>query len=127
MKICSKCRVEKMESEFSRYRRRRSGFRSECLECARKAYWALTPEERSRRAFKNKCSRYGISTEDFEKMLREQAGKCRICKRDERLHIDHCHSTGGVRGLLCFNCNAALGLLKEDPELFLAARDYLRR
>ena len=70
--------------------------------------------------------RYGISLDDFEKMVSAQDGKCAICGLDpstveisaathRTLHVDHDHSTGRVRGLLCNGCNRAIGLLNESP------------
>jgi Recombination endonuclease VII len=53
----------------------------------------------------------GVSTEDYERMLAEQGGGCAICgapPKTRRLHVDHNHKTGKVRGLLCFRCNRAL-------------------
>lgn len=59
---------------------------------------------------------YGISVSDYERMLASQGGKCAICGRDKSgkkawrsFSIDHCHSTGRVRGLLCTPCNVHLG------------------
>ena len=82
--------------------------------------------------------KYGIGLAQYETMLERQSGACAICKRAERsrdrrtgnvcrLSVDHCHTTGEVRGLLCKNCNAAIGLLEHDPDLLDAARGYLRR
>lgn len=55
---------------------------------------------------------YGITPEDYDRMHAEQSGKCKTCKEvpvgDKargRLHVDHCHQTGKIRGLLCYRCN----------------------
>ena len=58
--------------------------------------------------------KYGITLADYDRMESEQGGKCKICSTTEpkgmgRWHVDHCHSTGKVRGLLCNNCNTKLG------------------
>ncbi len=45
----------------------------------------------------------------------------------QRLYVDHCHTTGRIRGLLCNNCNIAIGMLNDDPALFDAAKDYVIR
>lgn len=68
-------------------------------------------------------SKYGISPEDYSRMFADQNGKCAVCgvegsdkpgdKKKPRLAIDHCHTTGKVRGLLCGPCNRAEGLLKS--------------
>lgn len=78
---------------------------------------------------------YGLTDEDYERMNAEQSGRCAICRRDDiarsdstaGLVVDHCHATGRVRGLLCNLCNAGIGHLREDPAIFLAAIEYLRR
>src|SRR5690348_3193138 len=74
---------------------------------------------------------YGITTEIYNQMWAEQKGCCAICKRHEtefakRLHVDHCHTTKKVRGLLCHNCNLAIGRLREDVDVLLNAVEYLR-
>jgi len=77
---------------------------------------------------------YGITHEDYERMLEEQKGKCAICGTDKprrkgRLYfsVDHCHDTGKVRGLLCDFCNNGIGRLNDDPALLRKAIEYLER
>lgn len=64
--------------------------------------------------------RYRIGGVHYELMLATQGGKCAICRTDpaadRAFHVDHNHSTGDVRGLLCGTCNSLLGRLREDPE-----------
>jgi hypothetical protein len=74
---------------------------------------------------------YGMTHEEFISMLAEQGNCCRICHRiqngDKRLFpvVDHNHLTGKVRGLLCDNCNTGIGYFSDNPQLLLAAADYL--
>lgn len=78
---------------------------------------------------------YGITDADLARMKDEQDNKCYICQSEgfligknnhsEKLAVDHCHGTGKVRKLLCHNCNRALGLFKDKPELLRKAADYL--
>jgi hypothetical protein len=71
---------------------------------------------------------YGISLVEFNRLVEEQKGLCAICEElpgKRGLHADHCHVNGGVRGLLCFRCNAALGLFRNNPRLLVNAIDYL--
>jgi hypothetical protein len=67
--------------------------------------------------------------EEYEAMLSKQCGACAICKRPSpdgrRLHIDHDHSTGLVRGLLCHDCNRGLGIFKDSHVILKAAVKYL--
>lgn len=72
---------------------------------------------------------YGISIAQYDQMLVGQKGVCAICcetcPSGRRLAVDHNHQTGEVRGLLCGRCNSALGALRESPELFMRAMEYL--
>jgi recombination endonuclease VII len=72
---------------------------------------------------------YGLSQQDYDAMLAHQGGVCAICEKrsDKPLFVDHCHVTGKVRGLLCRNCNSALGFMCDDPRLTTIATEYLRR
>lgn len=79
---------------------------------------------------------YGISVADYEAKHRAQSGKCAICDEAETalgptgrvrpLSVDHCHTSNKVRGLLCNNCNHAIGKFKDDPRVVDRAAEYLR-
>jgi len=81
--------------------------------------------------------KYGITGEQFRKMLKEQNNVCLICKKPElakwqgsiqkTLAVDHDHKTGKVRGLLCHRCNKALGEFNDDVALLQTAIDYLKQ
>lgn len=78
--------------------------------------------------------RYGITPEDYQRMFDEQDGKCAICGKtenlfgtSERLHVDHCHKSGIVRGLLCGQCNVMLGASTDDPDIMRKGAVYLER
>lgn len=79
----------------------------------------------------NLLNKYGITSEDYERMLAEQNGVCAICggppegSRWKQFHVDHCHTTGRVRGLLCGRCNRGMGYLCDDPEIALRAARYV--
>lgn len=83
---------------------------------------------------------YGISLKEYNTILEKQNGVCAICKEEEKiihpkhntngyqpLAVDHCHATGQIRGLLCSKCNRAIGLMNNDPELFIKAAEYLKK
>ena len=75
--------------------------------------------------------RYGLSERDYKRMWREQRGKCCICKKkfpnESQGCVDHDHRTHKVRGLLCRECNLALGLFKDDPKRTSEATKYLKK
>ena len=75
-------------------------------------------------------TRYGITLDNYNEMFIKQDGKCAICGNHQSetktaLVVDHCHSTGKVRGLLCGNCNRGIGCLKDDIENLRCAILYL--
>ena len=74
---------------------------------------------------------FGISADEFDVLLEAQGGCCAICRgRPERaasLHLDHCHDTGAIRGILCGRCNQGLGLFGDDVALLDSAVRYLRQ
>jgi len=74
--------------------------------------------------------KYGITLEDYEVMLESQNHTCKICGTDEprgvgAWKVDHCHTTGKVRGLLCNNCNVGLGNFKDNAAVLASAIKYL--
>lgn len=77
--------------------------------------------------------KYGITEDDYQRLLRKQKGKCGICggppagpgSQSGRFHVDHCHDTGRVRGLLCGRCNTAIGLLNHSPAIVQRAADWV--
>lgn len=81
---------------------------------------------------------YGIDLTDYNRMFAEQKGLCAACGfpesrinkktgKPKQLHVDHCHKTRRVRGLLCNNCNSALGLLQEDPARIAGLLAYAKQ
>lgn len=75
--------------------------------------------------------RYGLDNDQYNYLLFKQEFKCKVCTIDmqeygKTFHVDHCHATGVVRGLLCSNCNTALGLLKDDISILANAIIYLK-
>jgi hypothetical protein len=71
---------------------------------------------------------YGITADDYWRMHKEQSGVCVICGRGnngKRLHVDHDHATGKIRGLLCQKCNMSIGLLDDNPSIVLKMHEYL--
>lgn len=81
------------------------------------------------KALERACERHGITTAEYERLLGEQNERCAICQQqpsdERRLAIDHDHTTGAVRGLLCIRCNTAIGSMRDDPALLQAAVAYL--
>lgn len=81
------------------------------------------------KSFRRNLEIYGLTTADFVRLFTGQRGVCAICgkpnERRRRLVVDHCHTSGRVRGLLCDPCNGILGLAGENPAILRAAADYV--
>lgn len=75
--------------------------------------------------------KFGITLDQYKKMQKDQKNLCAICELPEvpgkDLSVDHCHSTGSIRGLLCFNCNSSLGKFNDSIEVLLRAIKYLQK
>lgn len=129
MKKCSKCNIKKELSCFAKRSANKSGHRGQCKQCDQE-YRNKNQDAIREYHYQN---RYGISLEDYNKKLKEQNFSCAICgsfhvehERMKTLVVDHCHTTGKVRGLLCHPCNVALGAVKEKEEILMACISYLR-
>ncbi len=118
--------AENLDKKKARDARWREAHRINLRE--RQRIWRLNNKDKKKQhALK---STYGISLEEYNKLLEDQEGKCSVCQHEpgqRALHVDHNHITGIVRGLLCSKCNVALGMVDESPELLMKLIDYLRR
>lgn len=78
---------------------------------------------------RKKLASYGLTLEDYDAIFRAQGGVCAICsekcRQNALLSVDHDHSTGAVRGLLCHTCNTGLGMFSDDPDILRKAIEYL--
>lgn len=61
--------------------------------------------------------KFGITLEDFNKILEKQGGGCVCCTSKYKLSLDHSHTTGKIRGILCMSCNLALGMVRDNKEV----------
>jgi hypothetical protein len=140
MKQCKKCSQTKQSSEFYPDPRNKDGCMSQCKECNKAAgrkYHADNREvQRKNRINYNLKSKYNMTIECRDRMLVSCGYRCEICsskvttptsKNESGVaNIDHCHTTGKVRGILCGPCNRAIGLLQDSPELLTKASNYLK-
>lgn len=145
-KHCPGCDTYKAFHLFGTQKNRIYGLSCFCKDCisqkTRAKYTQLGSEYfREKHLIKT----YGISLEEYNVLLQKQNGVCAICKKPETrkagrnrkdidtvvtgenyLHVDHCHKTGKIRGLLCSACNQALGLLEEDASRITSLLDYIK-
>lgn len=147
-KKCSKCLEEKPLELFNKSNRHPKGRFSWCKACKgqleRKRYHSQAPERRMRvkelmrkqyektkvkRSEDSRLKRYGITAEEFRGLLEKQGGRCACCSRGldlgKHTHVDHDHSDGRIRGILCRECNVAIGLCHDSLERVMALYLYL--
>jgi Recombination endonuclease VII len=135
-KTCTKCGQTKLMSEFRTDRAKATRVHPWCRGCC--AANAKDRRQRDPEGFRNRTllDRYGITAQEYDQMLGSQGNLCAICEQPETrfdprwkkirgLSVDHDHETGKVRGLLCSNCNTALGLIQDNPALLRKALAYL--
>jgi hypothetical protein len=127
-RTCTTCGEFKLATEYTLSRDVRSfggvSMRSKCKPC------------NEHRKYKANIKRlYGINYNEYLELAEKQGCKCAICGSEEsnnvrtsgKLFVDHCHTSGKVRGLLCSRCNHALGLFQDDIDRLRSAIDYLKR
>ncbi len=136
-KECTTCSHVKPLTEFHKAKTGLYGVRGDCKQCK-------NASKRSNRAGPDRQKikdqehdmwlrrTYGVTLQDYYLMLEDQGGKCAICATSEpgrgkdRFCIDHCHTTGKVRGLLCMPCNVSIGHLKDNVQLIENALNYVK-
>jgi hypothetical protein len=141
-KLCSKCFEVKNNSEYlivgkskrlARYCNKcsieaKKEKRLRKIENDNKYYYSNHSEIREQQVNARLLKRYGITINEYNKKFEEQDGRCMICSKEhiseKRMHVDHDHETGQVRGLLCAPCNNHLGIL-ENEEWVKKAKSYL--
>jgi hypothetical protein len=144
------CQTEKPINSFFKSKTAKRGHYSECKECTyerareyRKKNWARCYETRKKYKQRNRKkvasltrksalkTRYGITPERYQELLKQQNYRCGICgiHEDEvsqrSLCVDHCHNSNQVRGLLCDKCNRGIGAFNDDPELISKAAEFI--
>jgi hypothetical protein len=124
-----KTRTSPYCKECTRKRQRAYGQRNAAEISERGKVRRRTPEGQRKGRDRDLRRHYGIGLDDLERMIRAQDGRCAVCsdvfQSDKHTHVDHCHFTGVIRGILCVTCNLMLGHAKDDPKRLLAAVQYL--
>lgn len=117
LKSCDRCGQAKPRSEFYK-----KDWKTGRLDASCKACRVIHQRERV----------LGITDPEYWELYKAQDGKCGICrrrlysKRYKRFAVDHDHDTGRIRGLLCTNCNTAIGLLRDCPNALQRAIEWVK-
>jgi hypothetical protein len=145
-KECARCRKLCPTSNFWKNKAASDGLQPYCKPCGKKTStewrrdnlvrvreyernrYAELPHIRDSKKNTNLKRLYGISLEEVNRLMEKQGKSCAICKlpfNGGTGHVDHCHTTDRVRGLLCNNCNNGLGRFMDNPEYLKNAITYL--
>ena len=145
-KVCIKCKRELSLEDFYKSTNK-GGYQNCCKRCTKKRmkdYYIDNSDkikERQKEWNKNNKQhardyslnyRYGLTLEQYNDMFESQSGCCAICEihqseLNKTLSVDHNHSTGEVRGLLCTACNQSLGKVKEDVNILNSMIEYIEK
>lgn len=142
MKTCTGCEKELPLDSFL-FEPRRGRHMARCKSCrtAAQRRWRngkptyereRYEQDKVRTRERHLVRKYGVDLAQYAEMLERQGGRCAICHTPESeqfkgvFHVDHCHATGVVRGLLCRGCNHMLGVVGDDPAKLLRAVEYLK-
>lgn len=138
MKNCRKCLIDKPIEYFSKAKRNNDCLHSYCKECMLE-YSKQWVESKGGIEYSREVhyqSTYGISYQHVLDLIKNQDGKCALCEAKVSLHrgggfkhkahVDHCHTTNKIRGILCGNCNTALGKLGDDVKSIQKVLEYLK-
>jgi hypothetical protein len=123
LKTCGKCKKVKSVKNYHLDANNATKLTSWCKQCKKKYQKENIEQIKKTTALR----RYGVSGKEYENLM--SSDSCSICKkffsRLVKPVIDHCHSTGRVRGLICYKCNLGLGLFFDDPKILKEAIKYL--
>lgn len=135
-RTCKKCGAFKEWDQFS-YKRptgRKAGYQPRCKTCAAEdtRLWNTKNKETARERYLQRT--YGISENEYNSRLLSQNNACPICSREfsfaeygpDSPVVDHCHTNGNVRGIICNECNRGLGYFHDNKEALLRASRYLQ-
>jgi hypothetical protein len=132
LKTCRKCGhiayTEEQLNSFIAEKRAKYGKSAICKTCALE--WQREYRKKQTSLPAADLKKYGISPDDYNQMFANQKGTCLICEThqndlEQKLCVDHCHSTSKVRGLICKKCNLLLGHAKDNIVILQSAINYL--
>ncbi len=127
LKRCSKCKIEKNINDFYKRSDTKKGIRSHCKKCYNEYLKVHRKLPHIKNYYKkySLLKKYGLTLKEYEQMVKQQENKCLICGKKKQLVVDHNHKTKKIRGLLCSQCNRALGFVYENKMILLKLVNYI--
>lgn len=126
VKTCSCCGVEKGVADFYPHKNTKDKLRAKCKQCTslENKNWAVNNPDKKKNAHYR--TTYGLSYEEVLLKHKVVDNKCEVCNEEkELLAVDHCHTSGKVRGMLCTRCNLLLGKIEENKDIIFKLFKYL--
>ena len=125
-KCCYRCGEDKPYDDFPNSKSTVDGKYRICKPCCRDAQREMRLKDPTRVKRANLKKNYNMTLEEWDAMLASQEGRCGICQKEMSPPcVDHCHDTGRTRGMLCQNCNRAIGLMGDNAENLQRAKDWV--
>lgn len=126
-KTCNTCGATKPITDFYRQSSKKDGYQNRCKVCANIDVTSRLTKSKNRRY--QLVSKYGLTPAEYDALLKKQDNCCAICKEpltsSRNVHVDHDHTFGYTRGILCRGCNQGLGNFRENKEALMNAITYL--
>lgn len=131
LRWCTRCKQGKADADFNSDKRGPNGLSHYCRECRREMKAEAYERDREKILLQKQAQTFGVTVQFLLDLRDRHGGVCGICRNPcisgRALAVDHDHATGQIRGLLCANCNRALGLLQDSPQVVASAHAYLAR
>lgn len=130
-KVCSRCKASFPLGDFYKNKQHSSGYKSACKKCSSKDFrkWRHSNIEEIRKQDRVTyyVRKYGMDKNKALALVQDRTGLCEICNSEVELVVDHNHTTGQVRGMICSHCNSALGYSRESPLILQEIISYLEK
>jgi Recombination endonuclease VII len=123
--FCSKCKLNKNREDFGKDPTRHCQINYWCKSCINERQRENYPKHALKYRERHLKKTYNLDLKTFNSLVESQNNRCKICKQEKELYVDHDHITGKIRGLLCCHCNNGLGNFKDNREFLLNAYNYL--
>jgi len=131
-KTCTQCGCEKHTEDFTKDASMEDGLNRRCKPCIKSSRNKNPSGTNEYIRYYKYSKKFGLTEDAFRGMLHAQNYQCAICSdilnvEEGKFAVDHNHSTGEVRGVLCRGCNRGLGYLRDNPTILISASKYLER
>jgi hypothetical protein len=124
-KLCTKCNTAKPNTDFY-FQKKRGYLSGYCKPCSKNCVIEYHKNNRKKHKLYSIKKKYGLNENEYNNFLKKYKNKCAVCLTNKtKLCVDHCHKSGKIRGILCTNCNVALGQVNDSIKILSKLINYL--